>query len=148
MAELPHTPEPNEQPDAWHQHAAEEGAPQTEHGSRVNPIGAGLTLLGIVFGFVFLFVVVLLYFESYVTRVKADKNEQVTTQIRSEYVTLRSEAQTRLNQPAGWIDRDAGTIRLPKDRAAQLVIDEYARQDQSSIAEPARIDAPEIAADG
>lgn len=134
MSELPHTPEPDETPDAWHQHTAEEGAPQEEHGARVNPVGAGLTLLGIVFSFVFLLLVVMLYFESYTTRIKAERNEQVTAEQRTEFVTLRSEAQTRLAQPAGWIDRDAGTVRLPLDRATQLVIDEYNRNGQSSAA--------------
>ena len=125
MSEHQHTPEPVETPDAWHKHAAAEGAPQPEHGSRVNPIGAGLTLLGITFAFVFLLLVVMLYFQSYKTQLTAERTEQVTPTQRTEYITLRSQAQTRLRQPAGWIDRETGTVRLPIDRASELVIEEY-----------------------
>lgn len=123
----PHTPEPSEHADVWHHHSAAEGMPQHEHGSRANPAALGLIFLSIVFGFLAFFFVVWGYFNSSITRYKAELNESVTSTLRGEYETMRSGSQTALTQPAGWLDREAGTVRLPIDRAESLVIDEYAR---------------------
>ena len=127
MSPHEHTPELHEVPDPWHQHSAAEGAPQHEHGAKVNPIFAGLTLLGLVFGTIFLILLVWVYFQSYTTRLKAERQEPVTDVLRTEYLTARANAQTRLAQPATWMDRDAGTVAIPLDLATDLVIRDYAR---------------------
>lgn len=123
----PHTPEPVEHADAWHRHTPAEGVPQHEHGTRVNPAFVGVVLLGIVFFTLAFLFVVWGYFNSYSTRVKADKLEQVTTVLRGEYQGLRSTAESHLTGAPAWIDREAGTVRMPIDRAAALVVDEYAQ---------------------
>ncbi|GJM19084.1 MAG: hypothetical protein DHS20C14_12970 [Phycisphaeraceae bacterium] len=127
MSELPHTPEPHEVPDAWHAHTAEEGAPQAEHGARANPVALGVTLLAIVFSFVFLLLIVWGYFTSYTTQMKAEHRETVTEPQRIDYMTARSGAQTRLSQAPGWIDRENGTVHIPLDRATNLILEEYQR---------------------
>ena len=127
MSHQHNTPELHEVPDAWHQHSAAEGAPQHEHGAKVNPIFAGLTLLGLVFGTIFLILLVWVYFQSYTTRIQAERQEPVTDVLRTEYITARAEAQTRLSQPAAWVDRDAGTVSIPLDLATELVLRDYAR---------------------
>ena len=131
----PHTPEPSEHADSWHHHARAEGLPQHEHGSRANPAAVGITLLAIIFCFLGFFFIVWGYFNSYSTRHKAEMTESVTSTLRGEYLTLRSGSQTMLTQPAGWVDREAGTVRLPTDRAASLVIEDYARSGSRSAAD-------------
>lgn len=125
MHENAHTPEPVEIPDAWHRHTADEGAPQHEHGARANPIAVGMTLLGIVFAFLFLVLVTWAYFNSYKTRLVADRSESLTDELRTEYLTARADAMTRLSSPASWVDQSAGTVRLPLARARELVLADY-----------------------
>ncbi len=127
MSHHQHTPEPHEQPDAWHQHIAAEGMPQQEHGARANPVALTLTLFGIVLSFVFLLLVVWLYYNTYTTQLKAERRESVTETQRTDYETKRGGAQTRLSQSPGWIDRTNGTVHIPLDRAVSLVIEEYGR---------------------
>ncbi|MEQ8850573.1 MAG: hypothetical protein RIB32_02175 [Phycisphaerales bacterium] len=127
MSEHKHTPERHEQPDAWHQHTADEGLPQTEHGARANPVALTVTLFAIVFSFVFLLLVVWLYYNTYSTQLKAERREVVSDTLRTDYATKRGGAQTRLTQSPGWIDRINGKVHIPLDRAASLVIEEYSQ---------------------
>ena len=125
MADTHETPVVHEEPDAWHSHTPDEGAPQEEHGARVDPAALSLTLLAIGFGFVFLLLITWGYYNSYYTRLQAEKTERVTNELRTEYLTTRAEAQTALTQPPAWIDRESGSVRLPLDRARELVVKEY-----------------------
>jgi hypothetical protein len=110
--------------DAWHRHTADEGRPQHEHAAHVNATGLGLTLLGIVFGVVFVILVLVAYFNSYTTTYKAQKLEGVPA-TRAEYASARSAAEQRLRE-TGWIDRAAGTVHLPVEDAMSRVVAEYA----------------------
>ncbi len=127
MSEHQHTPELHEQPDAWHQHTADEGLPQVEHGARANPVALTITLFAIVFSFVFLLLVVWLYYNTYKTQLIAERRETITETQRTDYVTKRGGAETRLSQSPGWIDRTNGTVHIPIDRAVSLVIEEYSQ---------------------
>ena len=134
--------------DAWHRHTADEGRPQHEHAAHVSATGLGLTLLGIVFGVVFVILVLVAYFNSYTTTYKAQKMEGVPA-TRAEYAAGRSAAEQRLRE-TGWIDRASGTVYRPLDEAMDRVVAEYATLGAADAASPsvAAIGTEDSAGDG
>ncbi|MCW5775161.1 MAG: hypothetical protein KIS87_01770 [Phycisphaeraceae bacterium] len=126
----PHeTPIVHEQPDAWHRHTLDEGKPQHEHGARAKPAILAGVCISMVVSVVAMVLGVAIYFEWYVTRLKADRTETITaaTKARSE----KEAAWSSLAAPSAWKDRDAGTVRIPIERAKRLVVEEYRRSGTS-----------------
>lgn len=105
--------------DDWFRHTTDEGLPQREHAAHVNSTAIGLTLLAIVFGVLFTVIVLSMYFIGYTTRIKAERQEG--TESAAAYLTYRDLSQRNM-QRFGWIDREAGTVHLPIDRAIEDVV--------------------------
>ncbi len=140
------TPILHEQPDAWHQHTADEGAPQVEHGSHATPTALAITFVGMVLGVAAVILILIVYFNSYVSQVKAEKEEGVSS--AAEFETYRAESLAHL-EGYGWTDPAAGRVHVPIDMGMQQVIDEYAaaRGDTGgttdiAMREGAAVDAP------
>jgi len=112
--------------DNWFRHPDEEGLPQSEHGSHVSATGLGITFLAIVFGVLFVILLLVAYFNRYTVQMESRLVEG--TSLAEPYMQYRSQKKSELALTGGprWIDRDAGTVRISKDDAARLVIEEYA----------------------
>lgn len=122
-AEKEYVAPPEEQLDEWHEHTVEEGAPQPEHGAKVS-VGVVSVALFITSALVVgLIVVVAIYFNSYFTQMRHERIEITTT--ADAHQAQRAGAQSELSR-FGWIDTDAGVVRVPVDIATDLVIEQYA----------------------
>lgn len=135
------TPVLHEQPDAWHRHSADEGAPQVEHGSHASPTALAITFVAMVLGVAVVVLVLVAYFNGYVTKVKAEKNEGVSS--AAEFESYRAASLTRLRE-YGWADPAADTVHIPVDAAMDLVVEKYAALNQTgaNATEVATTDAP------
>src|SRR5690606_28194427 len=100
--------------DAWHQHTAAEGVPQHEHGAHTSAKALGLTFIIMVFGVIAVILVLVLYFNSYVSGYKA--RQQETTAMMEPAFNAKIAARKQLEE-FGWADANAGTVRIPLDRA-------------------------------
>jgi hypothetical protein len=108
--------------DDWFRHGADEAPPQHEHASHVNSTAIGLTLLAIVFGVLFTVIVLSMYFISYSTTLKAERQEGVES--ANPYLAYRDDAAKKLAR-AGWADRAAGTVYIPIESAIDGVVADY-----------------------
>lgn len=115
--------------DDWFRHTPDEGVPQHEHAAHVNSTAIGLTLLAIVFGVLFTVIILSMYFIGYTTRLKAERQEG--TESAATYLTYRDQSQRSMER-FGWIDREAGTVQLPIDRAIDDVVAFYHEPDRRS----------------
>ncbi len=112
--------------DDWHEHTAAEGKPQEEHGAQASAKAMGLTLVAMVVGVVLTILILVAYFNSYVGNYKASAQEGVA--IMKPAFEGKLAAQEKLSSYA-WVDREARTVRVPVDTAAEMVLAEYeARQ--------------------
>ena len=120
--EAHHVPLEHEHPDQWHRHTAEEGTPMAEHGAIASPgallrawVVICLTVAGVV-------TVLAVYFESYNTQMKRESIETtVLSKGFNEYKGLNEKDTTTY----GWADANAGTVRIPFDKAAERTIEKY-----------------------
>ncbi len=112
------------QHDDWFRHSPEEGLPQHEHAGHVNTTTIGLTLLVIVFGVLGTVILLSMYYVSYTTTLKAERQEG--TQSAAEYLAYRDNAERALSS-FGWADRNAGKVNVPIDRAMDEVVAYYNR---------------------
>jgi len=103
--------------DQWHTHLSDEAAPQLEHASRVSPKWMALTFIGMVFGVLFVIIVLVVYFNNYMNTYKAKLNE-TTTQAEASY-DEKMAVRDRLADPA------AGQVRVSINDAMDLVIADY-----------------------
>lgn len=110
--------------DDWFRHTPAEGLPQQEHAAHVNTTAIGLTLLVIVFGVLAMVIVLSMYYVSYTTNLKAERQEG--TQSAAAYLAYRDNAESALSS-FGWADRDAGKVNIPIDRAMDDVVAYYNR---------------------
>ena len=108
--------------DDWFRHSDDEALPQVEHAEHVSTKALGITLVAIVFGVLFVILILAAYFSSYTTQVRAERQENTTS--AAEYLSYRSGVDRRLVE-TGWVDRNAQTLHIPLDRAIDLVVDEY-----------------------
>ncbi|MFT5424611.1 MAG: hypothetical protein ACI89L_002408 [Phycisphaerales bacterium] len=123
MSEHNEIPHQHTEPDSWHRHSADEGTPQEEHGATVNPTALGVFFVAMVFGIIFVLLILTAYFNNYTYTFKARQEEGVPL-ARQVFETETALANSQLNT-YGWIDRDAGTVHLPLDAAYQTVIAHY-----------------------
>lgn len=124
-------PAEHPQPDAWHRHSSDEGMPQAEHAARINPFGLYVGVFGIL-GFVVVSVIVVaIYFQSYVSTYRAEKQESVD--VSEEYVAMRARADATLANYQ-WIDMRENVVSLPIDVAMDRVVDAYAGGATSRLA--------------
>lgn len=61
--------------DNWHQHSADEGMPQEEHGAQASAKALGFTIIGMVLGVLLVIIVLKVYFDSYMSKYEAKINE-------------------------------------------------------------------------
>ena len=108
--------------DDWFRHSSDEALPQVEHAQHVSTKALGITLLLIVFGVLFVLLIISAYFSSYTTQVRAERQEGTSS--AAEYLSYRSGMDRRLAE-TGWIDRTNQTLHIPLDRAIELVVDDY-----------------------
>ncbi len=122
MSDTPHeTPVHHTEPDAWHQHSADEGAPQLEHAAHANPTALAITFIGMILGVAFVIVVLVAYFNNYVSTIKAEKQEGVG--IAAPFEASKAEALAHLDG-YGWVDHD--TVYIPVEAAMDRVVQRYA----------------------
>jgi 5-bromo-4-chloroindolyl phosphate hydrolysis protein len=120
---LQHTPPVEDHLDDWHQHTAAEGRPQAEHAANVNIAMLGFVGFVIVAVVVAMVVLVVIYFQAYSSTLIAQKAEN-TVWYEQEYRPYAASSQRRL-QEFGWIDAEAGVIRVPIDHAFSRVIESH-----------------------
>lgn len=108
--------------DDWFRHGSDEGPPQHEHAAHVNSHAIGLTLLAIVFGVLLTVILLSMYYISYTTNLKAQRQEGVES--AGAYLVYRDDAARRLER-SGWVDREAGTVNIPIERAMDQVVSFY-----------------------
>lgn len=108
--------------DDWFRHSNEEALPQVEHAQHVSTKALGITLVAIIFGMLFVLLILTAYFSSYTTQVRAELQEGTIS--ANDYLSYRSGIDRRLAE-TGWIDRTNQTLHIPLDRAVELVVDEY-----------------------
>mgnify|MGYP003571154332 CR=1 FL=1 len=122
MSDTPHeTPVHHTEPDDWHQHTPDEGAPQVEHTAAANPTALAITFIAMILGVAFVIVVLVAYFNNYVSTIKAEKQEGVT--IAEPFEASKAEALAHLNA-YGWVDHQ--TVHIPVSDAMDRVVARYA----------------------
>lgn len=113
----------HETPDAWHRHLPGEGQGQHEHGSHASPKAMLVTLIAMVFGTLFVVLVLMAFFNSYTSQYKASVEE--TTSIGAVARNNRAAALGAL-ESWGWVDHDR--VRMPIEQAMQQVVAERGGQ--------------------
>lgn len=111
--------------DDWFRHDATEMAPQEEHGGHVHTGTLAMTMVITTFGVIATILLLVMYFQQYTTQLRAEKQEGIF--LADNYLAYRSQTEGAMRGSARWIDRNAGTVRLPIDRAMQAVVAEYER---------------------
>jgi|GEM_PF-685581 len=116
--------------DAWHHHTAAEGLPQSEHGAIANTGTILQWLALIILTLVILVVALVMYFGSYVTKLRAERVETNQT-IAAPYQSYRTASNAELGvdgEPAAYLPLDpaARTVRIPLDQAIRRVAERYA----------------------
>lgn len=108
--------------DAWHQHTTAEGRPQEEHGAHATTKALGLTFIIMVFGVIAVILVLVIYFNSFVSRFSAERQEG--TAMMAPAYNAKLAAQRHLDS-FGWVDQQAGTAHIPLPNAIDRVVEEY-----------------------
>lgn len=106
--------------DPYHEHTAAEGAPQHEHGSHVSTKALGITLIVMILGVLIVIVGLVIYFDSYMSKYRAQTSE--TDTLSAATWNEKQEVLAGLNEYA-WID--AETVRVPLEVATDKVLSEY-----------------------
>lgn len=122
MSHHQHTPEMSHELDPWHAHHS--AVPREEHGSHVN-----IRFMILFFVAMVLFILVtvgalIIFFGHSQTNLRASLVEN-TYEYETQYMPYATEARGRLNE-FGWVDREAGTARVPWEVAARGVVATYA----------------------
>ena len=120
-----HTPELHEQPGTWHRHTTGESAPQTEHGSRVQPAVLGVAVLAIIIGVFAMIGVTWVYYNSYVTHMRRTVIETDAAMVLSEQERAAALSLLASGGVAG--EGDQAQTFGPMNEAMNSVIQEYAQ---------------------
>jgi Na+-transporting methylmalonyl-CoA/oxaloacetate decarboxylase gamma subunit len=90
--------------DQWHQHTAAEGAPQEEHAAQASAKALGLTFIAMTLGVLFVIIVLVVYFRSYMSNYESQINEN--TEAAALFWEYKSEKLAAIEEPvAGAIDK-------------------------------------------
>lgn len=116
----------------WFRHDEGDGVPQAEHAAHVSSKALGITLIGMVFGVLFVVVLLSLYFNTYKTTKVAQYQEH--TRAADPYLAYKAQMETQLNR-VEWIDREAGVVRIPVGMAADRVVQQYAGRAGRSVSD-------------
>lgn len=108
--------------DQWHHHTAAEGVPQVEHGSHASSKALGLTFIAMVVGVIAIILILIVYFNTYVSAFKSQQLEGTVLMVPAYNAKLA--AREHLGSH-GWIDRQAGFVHIPVEDAMRKVIADY-----------------------
>src|SRR5688500_9289124 len=108
----------HEQPDQWHRHTAAEGMPQAEHAAVASPKVLALSFFAITFTIAISVLILVIFFENYATRYKAEQIENVG--LSTAFNTYKS-GWEKESKEYGWADAKAGTVKIPLDLAMERV---------------------------
>lgn len=114
----------HEQPDAWHRHTAQEGAPQAEHAAQVNTMALGLVFVVMTVSIVAIATLVGMYFQRHITELRRERVE-IVEPIATPQLDYR---QATLNDLStyGWANEQAQTVRVPVESVYDTIIQEHA----------------------
>lgn len=121
MSHHEHTPELSHELDPWHTHHS--AVPREEHGSHVN-VRFMIGFFIVMVLFVLVTVGALFLFFGYSQTNLRAKLVENTYEYETQFMPYATEARSRINE-YGWVDRDAGTARVPWDVAARGVVATY-----------------------
>lgn len=113
----------HESPDSWHRHTPEEGQGQQEHGAHASPKALLLTLVAMVFGTLFVVLVLMAFFRSYTTQFRAATEETLELGVPAR--ESRAKAMGELNS-WGWTSD--GRLHMPIEQAMEKVVAERGGQ--------------------
>lgn len=113
----------HESPDSWHRHAAEEGHGQQEHGSHASPKALLMTLVAMIFGTLFVVLVLMAFFKSYTSQFKLATEETLELGVPARDAKAKS-----LGELETWDWSMDGTLHMPIERAMEQVVAERASQ--------------------
>lgn len=114
----------HEQPDAWHRHSAEEGAPQAEHASHVNTLALGVVFVVITTVIVVIVTLVGMFFQRHITTLRRERVE-IVEPIATPQLDYRQATLNNLST-YGWANEQAGTVRVPVESVYDTIIQEQA----------------------
>ncbi len=124
-----HTPEEPAQPDSWHRHTPDEGEPQAEHLSQVNPVTLGKVLFVLIAGTAAFIVVTVLYFDVRIRTLTSERIENdlsgYTSREAGTYFHYKDASDAQLSR-FGWNGPEQ--VRIPVDEAKKKVIEQYAKR--------------------
>lgn len=124
----PNHNQPHESPaapshlDAWHQHLPSEGLPRQEHGAHARIAPLLVTFVVLSLGTLIIAVVTGIYTLGHVAQVKGAAER---TGLDAMVVQAREYKQSSLASQQGYGWTAEGKVRLPIDRAMQMVVDRY-----------------------
>tara|TARA_R110002111_G_scaffold262219_1_gene337449 strand:- start:2103 stop:2528 length:426 start_codon:yes stop_codon:yes gene_type:complete len=97
--------------DNWHQNSSDEGVPQEAHGAQASAKAMGLTIIAMTLGVLFVIIVLVVYFQNYMSNYKSMINENTEAAAISWH-----ERQSTLD-----------AMEAPMQEAMAVVIAEYAQ---------------------
>lgn len=117
------TPHPETHLDEWHQHGPEEGTPQVEHAAHINIPAMLVIFVAMVVTVGALVIALTLFYNSTSAQLAAVRLEN-TAGYSEEYLPYRDQAKAQIT---GYHadDPEAGTVRIPVDRAIDTVLEQY-----------------------
>lgn len=117
-----HLPVEHQKPDEWHRHSADEGRPQAEHAAIASPVTLFGAFIVISSSVAITVVIIIVFYTSYNSRHQAQIAE--TTVLSNDYVQKRDRVELELSS-YGWADAQAGTVRIPLEKATERTIEKY-----------------------
>lgn len=128
MSKHQHLPHEHETTDPWHQHTPAEGQPQVEHGAKANTLVLGLAMAGTVVFLIVVVVVIFLYFETYVNRLRIERVEDTAlSREQRQYKLVVSETLSDYSLiPPRYAPQ--GVVTIPLEEAKKAVLEEYAAE--------------------
>ena len=128
MSHDPHlAPHAEQHPDEWHRHTADEGAPQTEHGAKAQPLALSIAFGVMVVLFVATCVVLGMYFSKYVTQARASRLETTVLADGENGSYQRRNQDFDTLTKYTWVDPATGEVAIPIAEAIDEVVSDYAR---------------------
>ncbi len=108
--------------DAWHQHPADQGVPQQEHGAHANITALLITFVVLTLATVIFSVIIGLYTIREIGQYTAQGERQGLEAVSTEALQYKEDA---LAAQAGYSWTANGTVKIPIDQAMQKVIADY-----------------------
>lgn len=113
-----------DQLDQWFRHASAEGMPQHEHGNRIDTGVLMMVLVGLSSSLLVVTIGVAVFANGQISRLKGEREADLNN---SDSALAYRASALDTQSDAAWIDRAAGTVRLPIAQAQQDVLEAYRR---------------------